>query len=56
MHELQDIYYAEQTLTKVLPKLAQESKDRELSKAFTTHLDETKRADQEPRAGLPQHG
>ena len=42
MHELQDIYYAEQTLTKVLPKLAQESKDRELSKAFTTHLDETK--------------
>jgi ferritin-like metal-binding protein YciE len=42
MHELEDIYYAEQTLTKVLPKLAAESSDQELSKAFTSHLDETK--------------
>ena len=41
-HELKDMYYAEQTLTKVLPKLAQESNDRELSKAFTHHLGETK--------------
>ena len=31
VHELQDMYYAEQTLTKVLPKLANESTDRELS-------------------------
>jgi ferritin-like metal-binding protein YciE len=36
------MYYAEQTLTKVLPKLAQEASDRELSKAFTHHLGETK--------------
>lgn len=42
VHELQDMYYAEQTLTKVLPKLASESTDRELSKAFTSHLAETK--------------
>jgi len=42
LHELKDMYYAEQTLTKVLPKLAQESTDRELSKAFTDHLKETK--------------
>jgi ferritin-like metal-binding protein YciE len=42
MHELEDIYYAEQTLTKVLPKLAAESSDQELSKAFKSHLDETK--------------
>jgi ferritin-like metal-binding protein YciE len=42
VHELQDMYYAEQTLTKVLPKLANESTDRELSKAFTNHLAETK--------------
>jgi ferritin-like metal-binding protein YciE len=41
-HELKDIYYAEQTLTKVLPTLAQESSDRELSQAFTKHLKETK--------------
>ena len=26
-HELQDIYYAEKTLTKVLPKLADEAND-----------------------------
>jgi ferritin-like metal-binding protein YciE len=41
-HELKDVYYAEKTLTSVLPKLADESNDRELSKAFTHHLDETK--------------
>ena len=40
-HELQDIYYAEKTLTKVLPTLAEEASDRELSRAFTTHLKET---------------
>jgi ferritin-like metal-binding protein YciE len=41
-HELKDMYYAEQTLTKVLPKLASESSDAELTKAFKHHLDETK--------------
>jgi ferritin-like metal-binding protein YciE len=42
-HELQDIYYAEKTLTKVLPKLADEASDRELSRAFTSHLKETEK-------------
>ena len=42
IHELQDMYYAEKTLTKVLPKLASESKDRELTKAFKDHLAETR--------------
>lgn len=42
-HELQDIYYAEKTLTKVLPTLAEEASDRELSRAFTTHLKETEK-------------
>lgn len=40
-HELQDMYYAEKTLTKVLPKLAEEASDRELSRAFTSHQKET---------------
>jgi ferritin-like metal-binding protein YciE len=40
-HELQDMYYAEKTLTKVLPKLAEEASDRELSRAFTSHLKQT---------------
>ena len=42
VHELQDVYYAEQTLTKVLPKLAEEVTDDELTKAFEHHLDETR--------------
>jgi ferritin-like metal-binding protein YciE len=42
VHELQDVYYAEQTLTKVLPKLAEEVSDDELSEAFEHHLEETR--------------
>src|SRR5262245_2602815 len=42
-HELQDMYYAEKALTKVLPTLADEASDRELSQAFTTHLRETEK-------------
>jgi ferritin-like metal-binding protein YciE len=42
-HELQDIYYAEKTLTKVLPKLASEASDAELSRAFTSHQKETEK-------------
>ena len=42
VHELQDVYYAENTLTKVLPKLAEEVSDDELAKAFEHHLDETR--------------
>jgi ferritin-like metal-binding protein YciE len=42
VHELKDVYYAEKTLTKVLPELARESSDRELTKAFQHHLDETR--------------
>lgn len=42
VHELQDMYYAEKTLTKVLPKLASEATDRELTKAFQHHLTQTR--------------
>ena len=42
VHELKDMYYAEKALTTVLPKLASEATDRELSKAFTHHLGETR--------------
>jgi len=43
VHGLQDMYYAEKTLTKVLPRLAEQAKDRELSQAFKSHLKETER-------------
>jgi ferritin-like metal-binding protein YciE len=42
VHELQDMYYAEKTLTKVLPKLASEATDPQLSKAFQHHLTQTR--------------
>jgi ferritin-like metal-binding protein YciE len=42
-HELQDMYYAEKALTRVLPKLADEATDRELSRAFQSHLKETEK-------------
>jgi ferritin-like metal-binding protein YciE len=43
LHELKDMYYAEKALTRVLPKLADEASDRELSQAFTSHQRETEK-------------
>ena len=42
-HELKDMYYAEKALTKVLPTLANEAKDGELSRAFSSHLKQTEK-------------
>jgi ferritin-like metal-binding protein YciE len=42
VHQLQDIYYAEQQLTKALPKLAEKATDKQLKDGFLKHLDETK--------------
>ena len=41
-HELKDMYYAEKTVEKMLPKLADEATNPELTKAFKQHLGETK--------------
>ena len=43
IHELQDVYYTEKTLTNVLPRLAREANDRELTRAFESHLKETQK-------------
>jgi ferritin-like metal-binding protein YciE len=43
LHELGDILYAERTLVKVLPKLAQEATESSLAAAFEKHLGETER-------------
>jgi ferritin-like metal-binding protein YciE len=43
LHELQDVYYAEKQLTRVLPQLATEANDRELTRAFEGHLKETEK-------------
>jgi ferritin-like metal-binding protein YciE len=42
VEELQDLYDAEQQLTKALPKLAETAFDEELREAFEQHLNQTK--------------
>jgi ferritin-like metal-binding protein YciE len=42
VHQLQDIYYAEQQLAKALPKMAAKVTDEKLKQDFLFHLDETK--------------
>lgn len=41
-HQLKDIYNAEQQLIKALPEMEKEAISKELKKAFSEHLDETK--------------
>ena len=41
-HELQDIYYAERVISQMLPRLAQEASNSQLSRAFDQHLKETR--------------
>ena len=41
IHQLQDIYYAEQQITKALPKMIEKATDPQLKQGFETHLRET---------------
>jgi ferritin-like metal-binding protein YciE len=43
LHQLQDIYYAEQQITKALPKMIEKATNRDLVAGFKTHLEETRR-------------
>jgi ferritin-like metal-binding protein YciE len=40
-HQLEDIYYAEQQITKALPKMIEKATDPQLRQGFETHLRET---------------
>jgi ferritin-like metal-binding protein YciE len=42
MHQLQDIYYAENQITQALPKMISKATDPQLKQGFQTHLMETK--------------
>ena len=42
VHTLEDIYYAEQKITKALPKMIEKVSDPQLKAGFQTHLAETK--------------
>jgi len=41
VHTLQDIYYAENQITKALPQMIEKATDPQLKQAFQTHLGET---------------
>ena len=41
LHQLQDIYYAENQITKALPKMIDKATSAELKQGFRTHLQET---------------
>ncbi len=43
VHELKDLYSAENQLIKALPKMAKAATNRQLSSAFRQHLEQTKR-------------
>ena len=42
VHQLRDMYYAENQLVKALPTMADKATDKQLKQGFLTHLDETK--------------
>ena len=42
VHTLQDVYYAEQKITKALPKMIPKVSDTQLQEAFRSHLEETR--------------
>ncbi|HEX3234062.1 MAG TPA: DUF892 family protein [Gemmatimonadales bacterium] len=42
VHHLQDIYYAEQQITKALPKMIAKVSDPQLKQGFQIHLDQTR--------------
>jgi len=41
LHQLQDIYYAEQQITKALPKMIEKATNRDLVAGLKNHLEET---------------
>ncbi|MFZ5736740.1 MAG: ferritin-like domain-containing protein [Pseudomonadota bacterium] len=43
LHGLRDIYYAEQQITKALPKMIEQASNRDLSQGLKAHLEETQK-------------
>jgi ferritin-like metal-binding protein YciE len=56
VHQLRDIYYAEQQLVKALPKMADKATDPQLKQGFLTHLDETRTHVQRLQQIFEMHG
>jgi ferritin-like metal-binding protein YciE len=56
VHQLQDIYYAEQQLVKALPKMAEKATNKQLKQGFLTHLEETRTHVQRLEQVFKMHG
>ncbi len=56
VHTLQDIYYAENQITKALPKMISKATDPQLKQAFQTHLTETQNQIQRLEQVFKMHG
>ena len=56
VHTLQDIYYAEQKITKALPKMIEKVTDPQLKQAFQAHLGETKNQIKRVEQVFEMHG
>jgi len=56
VHTLQDIYYAEQQITKALPEMIEMASDPQLKQAFQTHLGETEQQIQMVEQVFRMHG
>jgi ferritin-like metal-binding protein YciE len=56
VHTLQDIYYAEQQITKALPQMISKATDPQLKQAFEAHLGETKQQIQMVEQVFRMHG
>ena len=56
VHTLQDIYYAENHITKALPQMIDKASDPQLKQAFQTHLEETCNQIKRLEQVFQQHG
>jgi len=55
LHELKDLFSAEQQLAKALPKMAKAASNKELAGGFQTHLEQTKEHAQRLQQILTSH-
>jgi ferritin-like metal-binding protein YciE len=56
VHQLRDIYYAENQILKALPEMIEKASDPQLKQAFQSHLGETKGHVQRVEQVLKMHG
>lgn len=56
VHQLQDIYYAENQIVKALPKMISKATDAQLKQGFETHLNETKKHVERLERVFKMHG